>query len=207
MLHTYKKADTPDKLIHEIFFWIGAEASQDEYGTAAYKTVELDDHLHGDAAQHREVDSSESATFLALFKKFRVLSGGIESGFKHVGPEKYETRLLHLRGTLRGGIVVRDSDVTVQSLNSSDVFILDQGLTLYLFVGKYSNPAEKMKGQVTAEEIQNERGSHRPNIIRVDEDDNSDDAKAFWNALGGRKPIDRKVRKKFVKQKKKKNLN
>ena len=35
----------PGKLLHTIHFYIGSESSIDEKGTAAYKTVELDDFL------------------------------------------------------------------------------------------------------------------------------------------------------------------
>lgn len=42
VLNTYKKED---KLYHDIHFWLGAKTTQDEAGTAAYKTVELDDLL------------------------------------------------------------------------------------------------------------------------------------------------------------------
>ena len=31
-----------DKLRYDLHFWIGKYSTQDEYGTAAYKTVELD---------------------------------------------------------------------------------------------------------------------------------------------------------------------
>ena len=41
ILNTYKDEDS-DALLYDVHFWIGQYSSQDEYGTAAYKTVELD---------------------------------------------------------------------------------------------------------------------------------------------------------------------
>lgn len=40
VLNTYKKKDS-DKLLFDVHFWLGRYTSQDEAGTAAYKTVEL----------------------------------------------------------------------------------------------------------------------------------------------------------------------
>ena len=47
VLHTYKKKDS-DKLHWDVHFWLGQNTTQDEAGTAAYKTVELDDLLGGE---------------------------------------------------------------------------------------------------------------------------------------------------------------
>ena len=40
---------------------------KDEYGTAAYKTVELDTYLDDKAVQHREVQAHESDVFKSYF--------------------------------------------------------------------------------------------------------------------------------------------
>ena len=42
---------------------------QDEYGTAAYKTVELDTYLNDAPVQHREVQGHESSLFKTYFDK------------------------------------------------------------------------------------------------------------------------------------------
>ena len=56
--------------MYDAHFWIGKESSQDEYATAAYKTVELDTYLKDAAIQYREVEGAESAKFLSYFKQF-----------------------------------------------------------------------------------------------------------------------------------------
>ena len=76
--------DENEKLVHDVYFWIGSHSSQDEAGTAAYKTVELDEFLHGAAVQHRELQAQMSDDFLALFPRFSILRGGVASGFTHV---------------------------------------------------------------------------------------------------------------------------
>ncbi|KAL4976083.1 hypothetical protein BDW66DRAFT_151428 [Aspergillus desertorum] len=46
--------------------------TQDEAGTAAYKTVEVDEFLHGAATQHREVQEHPSEDLTALFRRRQV---------------------------------------------------------------------------------------------------------------------------------------
>ena len=59
----------------------------------------VDDVLGGDPIQHREVQEHESDLFLKYFNnQIKLLDGGVDSGFKHVEPEKYQSRLLHLKG-------------------------------------------------------------------------------------------------------------
>ncbi|KAJ8301550.1 hypothetical protein KUTeg_020537 [Tegillarca granosa] len=94
ILYTYKKGDSDD-LKYDLHFWIGKHSSQDEYGTAAYKTVELDTFLDDKAVQHRECQDHESDRFKSYFPTLSTMSGGAETGFRHVEPVEYKPRLLH----------------------------------------------------------------------------------------------------------------
>jgi len=99
VLHTYKPDPKGDKLAWDAHFWLGTYTTQDEAGTAAYKTVELDDYLGGAPVQYREVQGHESNRFLSYFPKgIRLLDGGVDTGFNHVNPESYRPRLLHFKG-------------------------------------------------------------------------------------------------------------
>merc|ERR1712137_840697 len=129
ILHSYQHGNSPLK--HDIHFWLGKFTSQDEAGTAAYKTVELDDRLGGAPVQHREVQCHESDLFLSYFpnRTIGILEGGIDSGFNHVEPKKYQPRLLHVKGR-RDNIRVNQVPLACKSLNSGDSFILDLGLEI-----------------------------------------------------------------------------
>jgi gelsolin len=185
VLKTYVKdpAANPDKLSWNIHFWIGEESSQDEYGTAAYKTVELDDHLGGEPVQFREVQGFESPDFLQVFSKIELLKGGVDTGFRKVKPEEYKARLLQIKG--KKNVVVREVDLARSSLNSGDAFILDAGLILYQFHGAKAGLLEKQKAAQLAREIDADR-SGKPVVHVIEEADHTDSkAKEFWNLLGG----------------------
>ncbi|KAF2441172.1 gelsolin [Karstenula rhodostoma CBS 690.94] len=142
-----------DKLVHEIFFWLGNHTSQDEAGTAAYKTVELDEFLHGTAIQHRELQSAPSDAFCALFPRLKILRGGVRSGFTHIEtneePAHTDTLLRVFKhpsaGAGRDSIFVHEVEPTWQSLDEDDVFVLDKGDKIFVWQGKNCAPMEKLK--------------------------------------------------------------
>ncbi|KAJ5555376.1 hypothetical protein N7535_007811 [Penicillium sp. DV-2018c] len=149
-----ENADTnTPKLGHEIFFWLGSKTTQDEAGTAAYKTVELDEYLHGAATQYREVQQHPSDEFLALFRHYAVRSGGVRSGFRHVetrdkGEEEIKTllRVFKHSGTIgKDSLIVCEVEPTWESLDENDVFVLDAGTKIWVWQGKKCSPMEKAK--------------------------------------------------------------
>jgi gelsolin len=179
VLNTYKK-EGGNAFLFDVHFWLGTHTSQDEAGTAAYKTVELDDKLGGAPIQHREVQGYESDMFLGYFNnQIKLLSGGVDSGFKHVKPEEYKPRLLHLKGKKK--IRVTQVDLERGSLNSGDVFILDLGLKVFQWNGKKSGPQEKQKGAQMCRALTDERKGRAKSFVLEEGDKEAE----FWSVLGG----------------------
>lgn len=174
-LNIYKQ---DDKLKSDIHFWLGKTTSQDEAGTAAYKTVELDDFIndkHGfDPVQHRECSGTESCQFMEYFKPagIRLLDGGIESGFNHVKPETFTARLLWIKG--KKNIRVVQVDIEIKNLNSGDVFVLDCGLDLYQYQGKAAGKNEKLQAGKLQRCIDDERRG-KPEVYVFSQTDKPDD--------------------------------
>lgn len=155
VLHSVKvdgKDGSPEKLHHDIFFWLGSKTSQDEAGVAAYKTVELDEFLKGVAVQHREIQAEPSEAFLALFPRLTIMKGGVSSGFRHVEEEeKPEVNMLlrvykldHHPGG-KSSTVVHEVEPTWQSLDDEDVFVLDKGDKIWVWQGQACSPMQKAK--------------------------------------------------------------
>uniref|UniRef100_A0A7R9VD60 Gelsolin-like domain-containing protein n=1 Tax=Pseudictyota dubia TaxID=2749911 RepID=A0A7R9VD60_9STRA len=181
ILNTYQPDPSKPKLAFDVHIWIGDESSQDEYGTAAYKMVELDDKLGGAAVQHREVQAKESQKFRGYFKKgITYLAGGVESGFKHVEPSAAEPHLYHVKGT-KGNLIITQLPVRKDQLNSGDVFILTAGEDkVWLWIGSEANAEEKAKGREVARSF-----CKKGNVKVLDQGKNDGESEEpeFWEFL------------------------
>jgi len=175
VLHTYK-AEEGDKLMYDIYFWLGLESTQDEQGTAAYKTVELDAFFNDAAVQHREVMMSESPEFDALFPKIQYLAGGVDTGFAHVEAGAYVAKLFQVK---KVGKQCKSVEVKCarESLNQGDAFVLDMGEKIYIWKGESCSPFETNLANQFAEGLESERGGKSQATHDIDGD--------FWAALGG----------------------
>ncbi|KAL0571230.1 hypothetical protein V5O48_010737 [Marasmius crinis-equi] len=150
VLHTYKKSPDSDALAYNLHFWLGQDTSQDEAGTAAYKTVELDDHLQGAPVQYREVQDNESPHFLSYFSRFQCLKGGVSTGFHHVTePPPLELNRLYKISASKFrshvALIIREVAPEPSSLVKGDVFVLDKGTKILQFNTKASVGKEKFK--------------------------------------------------------------
>lgn len=178
ILETVMKASALER---HIYFWLGTQTTADEMGTAAYKTVELDDYFDGEPTQSREVQHKESSQFRALFPKLTYLEGGVDSGFHHTIADVYQARLFQVRKIGKGGVVEQEVELSRESLNDGDAFVLDAGKKIYVFQGGSAHPLEKYEAMLTAQRLERQRGGHA--AVKREPD------AGFWELLGGEGPV------------------
>jgi len=197
VLNTFKEKGEFEKLCHDIHIWIGDESSQDEYGTAAYKMVELDDKLGGIAVQHRETQAKESDVFLEYFKNsVKYLEGGIESGFRHVEPSIDKPHMYRVKGK-RTTLRLTQVPIRRDAMNSGDVFILaGNPETVWVWVGSMANKYEKAKAGEIARTF---RKTGKEEIVILDEgaNDTRTENPKFWEYLPTRTNL---VEEKFARK-------
>ncbi|XP_056868719.1 villin-1 isoform X2 [Takifugu flavidus] len=173
----------------DIHYWLGKASSVDEQGAAAIYVAQLDEHLGGGPVQHREVQGNESALFRSYFKKGLIYKkGGVASGFQHVDTNAYSVlRLLHIKG--RKHVTATEVEVSWNSFNNGDIFLLDLGKAIVQWNGPQSNRREKLKAVVLAQDIRDrERGGRAQiGVVEGGEEQSSPELmKAMMAVLGQR---------------------
>ncbi|KAH6911568.1 fragmin60, partial [Coprinopsis sp. MPI-PUGE-AT-0042] len=168
ILNTYKPSQEAKDLSYNLHFWLGANTTVDEAGTAAYKTVELDDHLHGKPVQYREVQGSESAQLLSYFPKLVCLEGGVATGFRKVEepPPPEVKRLYRIMLSRTSGeaarqststLIIREVPPSATSLVAGEAYILDKGDQIWQLNTASSAGQERYKAAEFAQSLIAER--------------------------------------------------
>lgn len=181
-------------LRHDIHYWLGKDTSQDEAGTAAIKTVELDAALGGRAVQYREVQGHETEKFLSCFKPCIIpQEGGISSGFKHAEAEEHKTRLYVCKG--KHVVHVKEIPFARSSLNHDDIFILDTKSKIFQFNGSNSSIQERAKALEVVQYIKDTYHDGKCEVAAVEDGKLMADAETgeFWGFFGGFAPLPRKT--------------
>ncbi|XP_011079274.1 villin-4 [Sesamum indicum] len=181
-------------LRHDIHYWLGKDTSQDEAGTAAIKTVELDAALGGRAVQYREVQGHETEKFLSYFKPCIIpQEGGVASGFKHAETEEHQTRLYVCKG--KHVVHVKEVPFARSSLNHDDIFILDTKSKIFQFNGSNSSIQERAKALEVVQYIKDTYHDGKCEIAAIEDGKLMADAETgeFWGFFGGFAPLPRKT--------------
>ncbi|XP_057413216.1 advillin isoform X2 [Balaenoptera acutorostrata] len=196
-------------LSQDIHFWIGKDSSQDEKSCVAIYTTQLDDYLGGSPVQHREVQCHESDTFRGYFKQGIIYKkGGVASGMKHVETNTYDVkRLLHVKG--KRNIRATEVEMSWDSFNRGDVFLLDLGKVIIQWNGPESSSRERLKAMLLAKDIRDkERGGRAEiGVIEGDEEAASPELmKVLQDTLGRHSIIKPAVPDEIIDQQQKSNI-
>uniref|UniRef100_A0A804MRL1 HP domain-containing protein n=1 Tax=Zea mays TaxID=4577 RepID=A0A804MRL1_MAIZE len=183
-------------LRHDIHYWIGKDTSQDEAGTAAILTVELDAALGGRAVQYREIQGNETEKFLSYFRPcIMPQPGGVASGFNHVevNEQDYKTHLYVCHG--KHVVHVNEVPFARSSLNHDDIFILDTKSKIFQFSGSNSSIQERAKALEVVQYIKDTFHEGKCEIASVEDGRMMADAEAgeFWGFFGGFAPLPRRA--------------
>ncbi|KAI4380570.1 hypothetical protein MLD38_006747 [Melastoma candidum] len=181
-------------LRHDIHYWLGKDTSQDEAGTAAIKTVELDAALGGRAVQYREVQGHETEKFLSYFKPCIIpVEGGVACGFKHAEEEEHMTRLFVCRG--KHVVHVTEVPFARSSLNHDDIFILDTKSKIFQFNGSNSSIQERAKALEVVQYVKDTYHDGKCDIASIEDGRLMADSESgeFWGLFGGFAPLPRKT--------------
>ncbi|ELR14569.1 PH domain containing protein [Acanthamoeba castellanii str. Neff] len=97
--------------------------------------------------------------------------------------ENVYPRLLHIQGAKQPHISITHVCTSSDSINDSDVFVLDNNKTVYTWMGSGANIWQQTAAATLTRALDDERGSDVLNLVLSDP--MGSDAKEFWRLLGG----------------------
>uniref|UniRef100_A0A914YT20 Gelsolin-like domain-containing protein n=1 Tax=Panagrolaimus superbus TaxID=310955 RepID=A0A914YT20_9BILA len=155
--------------------------------TAAIKVTDLDSILQNLTVQYRELQNHESALFLSYFKNgIKYLTGGNATGLTHeINLDKFEPKLFQCKG--KRNVRCTQVKLVKESLNLGDVFILDLGREILVWMPKESGRLERIKGMEHAKAIRDSERGGKVKITVLDNDWNSNTE--WWKHFGGKENL------------------
>jgi Leucine-rich repeat (LRR) protein len=186
ILKTFRDNDT-GSLNWKIYYWIGMHASLDKQACAAMHSVNLRNLLGATCRTIREEQYEESDEFKELFDfRIKYVEGAqASSGFYTVEDIEYITRMYKISGTQR--IVLEPVPLNYKSLSLHYVYLLDAGLTIYLWNGAKANPITCSKARLFAEKINKNERKFQAELIQMKL---GDEVMPFWRMLEGPPPTE-----------------
>jgi len=164
------------KLEQHIHMWLGSNTSQDEATVAAYKCVELDEHIGGAPIQHREVQGMESNQFLAYFKNgIRYICGGVKTGLSHY-VEDNSPKLFEVKGK-RMPLIRQLYPISWTEMNHGDCYIIDfpEESVIFVWQGSSANKYEKHQASIVAQNLKAEHGGTDYEVVVLLDGNESND--------------------------------
>jgi hypothetical protein len=157
----------------KLYLWNGPDANRYEKAKGAALCQKIKDEERGGKAHVTFVDEdpNNSEFWAALGGQIKVTNSGVNDA-EYEKSAKEATRLFHVTdasGSLAVNEVATDNGkLTRNLLQTNDVFILDLGATIFVWIGKGSNSVERKEGMMLAQRYLEQTGKpmHTP-VVRI----------------------------------------
>ncbi|KAL6532833.1 Villin-4 [Orobanche gracilis] len=181
-------------LRHDIHYWIGKNANQDEARTAAIKTIELDVVLGGRAVQYRELQGNETEKFLSYFKPCIIPQEvGVASGLKHAETDEHRTRLYTCKG--KHVVQVKEGCLLFDHLSIMKTSLFSTQNLKFLFSGSNSSIQERARALDVVQYFNDTFHHGKCEIAAIEDGRLMSDVETgeFWGLFGGFAPLPKKT--------------
>ena len=147
--------------------WTGRKSSKEKISYISFKVLQLDHKLENNCVILYESERNESELFKSYFKFFTVLKDRIEEIHKSLDDQQYKARLFHVHSS-GANIHSRQISINKKNIDTGDVYMLDTGVKVFIYIGKGSNSFEKFHLSCMVEKIKEVR-QNKSIIISIDE--------------------------------------
>ncbi|XP_023619951.1 LOW QUALITY PROTEIN: villin-like protein [Myotis lucifugus] len=150
----------------DLHYWIGKKADAEAQGAAGTFVQHLQETLGNATVQHREVQAHESDCFCSYFRPgghVNYRKGGLASALKHVETNMCNIRrLLRIKG--RKHVSATEVQLSWESFNKDDIFLLDLGKVMIQWNGPKSSISEKARALALTCSLQDRERAGRAQI-------------------------------------------
>lgn len=179
---------------HNVHYWVGEEAKEEDCLMASDKAVELDAALGSHTVQYRETQGEESDKFLSYFKPCIIpIKGSFSSHVRGSGEKSNRTMMFRCEGEHIAR--VKEVPFSRSLLDHKAVFIVDTASKIFLFSGSNSSMQTRAKALDVVKHLKENQHGGRCEIATIEDGKlvGDSDAGEFWNLFGGYAPIPRDV--------------
>ncbi|KAM5280060.1 villin-like protein [Ctenodactylus gundi] len=170
ILHVSQSPKSAQEGPRDLHYWIGMKACEEAQGTAGAFVQRLQEALGDQVVQHQEAQGHESDCFHSYFHPGVIYrKGGPASDLRHIETNMYNIqRLLHIRG--RKHVSATEVELSWNSFNKGDIFLLDLGKVMILWNGPETSLSEKSRGLALACSLRDRERGGRAQIGVVDDE-------------------------------------
>nr|KAF6421521.1 villin like [Molossus molossus] len=185
VLHVPQGLKAAQGAAKDLHYWIGKKADTEAQAVASTFLRRLQETLGSATVLHREVQEHESDCFCSYIRPGIIYrKGGLASALKHVETNMYNIRrLLRIRG--RKHVSATEVELSWDSFNKSDIFLLDLGKVMIQWNGPKSSNSEKARGLALTRSLQDRERAGRAQIGVVDDEDKASGLMEIMEAVLG----------------------